>query len=114
MSTGLRDQRIRVFGYNSTGSDGWASSEFPYVGEYWGRLEPAGGREATIAAQAQQKVDAVAVFDINVEVQRDGILKGPDGKIYKVTAVLPRRMAKEQEVFCEYGDDATYSLTGEP
>lgn len=114
MSAGLRDQRIRVFSYSDTSADGRMSSGYAYIGEYWGRIEAPSGRERTTAGQAEQEVDAVITLNINAPVTLDGLVKGPDGKAYKVSAVLPRRMLQELEVYAVYADDSTMTLTGEP
>lgn len=115
MSVGLRDQRIRVFSFSDTSSDGRASSGYAYVGEYWGRADAPSMREATVAGQAEHQADAVFTLEKGVVVSPDGLLKA-DSRYYKVTGVPPaNRMANEIKVFATYADDAgSYNIMGEP
>lgn len=115
MSAGLRDQRIRIYDYSAVDSGGYQSSSYAYVAERWGRLEAPGGREATVAAQANQQIDAVVSFAADAPVTANGILKVVStAKVYRVTAVLPRRMLNELEVYAVHNDDASLTLAGDP
>jgi hypothetical protein len=115
MTTGLRDTRIRIYSYSDVGSGGYVSSSYAYVAERWGRVEAPGGREATIAGQAGHVVDAVIALGGDATVTPDGLLKDMrTGKYYRVTAVLPRRLVNEVEVYGTNIDDASFTLTGEP
>ena len=115
MSAGLRDQRVRVFSFASTSVGGRASSGYAYVGEYWGRLDAPSMGEATVAGQAEHKIDAVVTLARGTVTALGGLLK-VDGRYYKITGVPPaNRIANEQKVSCVYADDAgSYSITGEP
>lgn len=115
MSTGLRDTRIRIYSYSDVGSGGFVSETYTYVAERWGRVEAPGGRESTISAQAGHTVDAVIALGPDALVTRDGAVKDMrTGQFYKVTAVMPRRMVNEIEVFGTYIDDASFTVAGEP
>lgn len=113
MSIGLRDQRVRVYGYDNGGDEGRVSETYPYVGEYWARVTAPSGREATIAAQAEEVVDALVFFSDEVTVPGDGILKlGPI--VYKVLSTSPARMGREIVARVAHAESATFVLTGEP
>jgi hypothetical protein len=115
MSAGLRDQRIRVFDFSDTSTDGRASSGYTYRDEYWGGVSAPSMREATVAGQGEHVADAVFTLERGVQVQSGGLLKADD-RYYKVTGLPPaNRMANEIKVFATYVDDAgSYNITGEP
>lgn len=114
MSVSLRDQRARIYGYDNGGDEGRISETYPYLGEYWTRYVPAGGREATIAAQAEQTIDGTFFFSDEIDTPPgDGLVKlGPS--FYKTVAVIPARATREIAVRVVSAESAEYVLTGEP
>lgn len=115
MSTGLLDQRIRLFRESSSSTDGYATSGYAYDREVWGRLDAPSAREATVASQGEHVVDAVLTVARGIAVAPGALVKGEDGKYYKVTGVPPSsRMMNRQRAFAVYVDDSSFSVTGEP
>ena len=115
MSIGLRDQRVLVFSYSDSGSDGWQSTRYireanPTAadGAYWARKEPVSAREAQIALQAQHEVTVVFAFADHVFVPTDGVLKH-GGTFYKVTGVYIARMLREIVVHAVEATDEVYN-----
>jgi hypothetical protein len=116
MSIGMRNERVRIFTYSNTGSDGFMASTYTYVAERWARKELPSGREITVAAQAEHKVDAVFEFAAEVTVTRNGLLKH-DGDLYFVRSALKRKGLGGQpviQVMAEYADKSNVTVTGEP
>lgn len=115
MSTGLLDQRIRLFRFSDTSSNGYASSGYAYDRECWGRLDAPSAREATVANQGEHVVDAVLTVQRGIPILPGALVKGEDGKYYKVTGVPPSsRMMSRQRAFATFVDDSSFSVTGEP
>lgn len=118
MNAGLRDQRIRVYSFSNATGDGWATSGYQYLGEYWGRVDAPTVTEATVGGQAEHIAQAVVTFHRGVALAHDDLLKSlRDSRYYKVTGIPPvERRSSERKVFAVYADDAAsgYAITGEP
>lgn len=114
MSIGLRDQRVRVYGYLNGGTEGRISETYPYLGEYWGRFVSPSGREATIAAQAEETIDGLVFLSDEIPVPPgDGLLSiGP--VFYKILSTFPARMTREIGVRVAFAESANYVITGAP
>lgn len=108
MSESLRDERVSVYSYASVNDEGYARSTFTLTGTYWGRKASPGTREATIAGQASQRVDAVFVLPERATIDDDGAIKGQDGVMMKITGVQPVRNTAsivEQIITAVYSDE---------
>jgi len=117
MSSGKRDQRVRVFAFANATSDGWATSGYSYAGEYWAQVSAPTMREVTVGGQGEHVVDAVFSFMRYVAIQAGGLLKTvQDGRYYKVTGVPPLvRTSNERTAFATFVDDiSAFAITGEP
>lgn len=120
MSIGLRDQRVRVYGYSDSGDEGRAGETYPYLDEFWGRVTSPSGREATIAAQAEETLDALVFLSDEIidelpdgKFPVDGLLSiGPT--FYKVLSIFPARMTREIGVRVSFAESASYAITGAP
>jgi len=108
--TGLLDQRATLYQYaSSTGSNGIPIERYPEYGKRWCRIEPPTGRELTIGERETHRVDAVLVFRHHVPVDPKWMAK-VGATVYRVLAVLPRRMQGLRHVLAEYADDANPTL----
>lgn len=99
----LRDQRLEVFGYSDEGTGGRSAPTYTLASTYWGRHASPSGSERTIAGQASQSVDAVFLFAGEATIPADGAIRTPDGEVFKVTAVLPRRYPSGLKRWQVYG-----------
>lgn len=106
MSASLCDQRVRIFTYSDTGTNGEPDSTYTFAAERWGRLEAAAAREGTTGAQAQHQAEVVVLFADEVTVTRDGALKVA-GRFYKIDSIEPRRTTRELQVTATWVDDET-------
>jgi hypothetical protein len=116
MSTGLRDQRFAVYSYTTDTVDGIPRSTYTKLpsgspdGDWWGRAEPAGAREALVAQQAQHEVDWVLTFGEGVPLDTNGIVaEVPNGRVYKITGVYFARMTREYIVHAIEASDEVYT-----
>lgn len=117
MSESLRDERVKLYAYSSADTDGYPASTYTYARTYWGRKAVPGSREATIAAQASQRVDAVFVLPEGAwskdvggvkSIDADGAIRGQDGILMKIVGVEPVRNTSsfvEQIVTAVYSDE---------
>lgn len=104
MSVGLRDQRVRIYGYASTSDEGVPGAVYEYRETRWARLEAPTGREVTVGMQAAHRVDAVLALADEADVRaNDLILLGADR--YLVRAVLGRRHLRETQCLVQLTDD---------
>lgn len=74
VSEAFRDQRVKVYGYSDVGTDGRANPVYSGTETYWASMGAPNGREATIAGQANQRVDAVFMFSGEAVIPPDGFL----------------------------------------
>lgn len=114
MSIGLRDQRVKVYGYSDATSDGRADPRYSGQGTYWARISAPSGREATIAGQATENIDAVFSFSAEATIPPDGFLRGPDDRLYRILTVLPIRgtgAPPEKQVLAVYAEDSEQTVT---
>ena len=108
--TGLLDQRCVLFQYTpSSGVNGVVVERYPEYGTRWCRIEPPSGREITIGQRETHRVDAVLVFRQHVPVDAKWLARVHD-TVYRVLAVLPRRMQGLTHVLAQYADDANDTL----
>lgn len=114
-NAGQRDQRVRVFSFANASDNGWATSGYQYVDEYWGRVDAPSMREVTVGGQGEHVIDAVFTLLRDVQVAAGGLLKAA-GRYYKISGVPPlTRRSSERKVFATYVDDvAAFAITGEP
>lgn len=106
MSTGLRDQRLRVYGPSVILTDGVPSTTYVLASTWWGRIEPATGREVTTGQQAGHTVTSVATLSYDAVVGNNDVMRDADGVVYEVRANLPRRATWERVVWLEMKDDS--------
>jgi hypothetical protein len=111
VSISHRDQRGRVYGYSDVGTGGLMDSKYTFLYERWCRKEPPSGKEVTTGLKAEHRIDAVWSFDDHVVIPENGALK-INGEVYLVRAVMPRRVAREVQVYAELvrGDQSTVNL----
>ena len=108
MSEALRDERVKLYSFSDVATDGRVAPTYTYARTCWGRQAIPGSREATIAGQASQRVDAVFVIPEGIVVDQNGGIRGQDGTFYVVTGVLPVRNTaslREQIVFAENAEE---------
>ena len=112
MSSGLRDQRVRVYAPSVTLTDGVPATTYTLAGTWWGRIEPPTGREVTTGQQAGHVVSAVCTLSHDAVVGLSDVIRDADDVVYEVRANLPRRATWERQVWLEQKDDAqgTYTL----
>jgi len=105
-ATGLLNQRATLYQYAvTTGTNGVVVERYPEFGQRWCRLEPPSGREVTIGQRETHRVDAVIVFRQDVPIGDRWLIEVADS-VYRVLAVLPRRMAGLKHVLAAWADDA--------
>lgn len=117
MSESLRDERVKLYTFSDTGSGGRYAPTFTYSVSCWGRQAVPGSREATIASQASQTVDAVFVLPERVSIDDDGAIRGQNGTLYKITGVQPVRNTSslvEQIVTAVYADEQDLTVDETP
>jgi hypothetical protein len=117
MSLALRDELWKVYDYADSNTDGRADPRYNQIGLWWARSGAPTGREATIAAQANQQIDIVLDFAEEAVIPANGFLRAPDDKMYRILTVLPIRgtgSEPEQKVLGVYSDDATQSVVENP
>lgn len=118
-ATGLRDQRIRVYGRTNQGLNGAVRSVFNYQVTRWGRLDDSSATVAYAQDRLRMKLDAVCEFADEVSVPDAGLLKNEvTGEcwwvrgVYGVRALrrvvvgLDRITVEEFETFQVYEADA--------
>jgi hypothetical protein len=102
-AVGLRDQRLRLYARQEGGSDGYVEPHFLFTVERWGRL--GSGRSSSQAPSTggggpgerqQMKTDAVAefAFEVAAEVPLAGLLRDPDGVLWWIRGIDPRRQTR--------------------
>lgn len=105
-ATGLLNQRATLYQYAvTTGTNGVVVERYPEYGQRWCRLEPPTGREVTLGQRETHRVDVVIAFRANVPVGARWLVEVRDA-VYRVLAVLPRRMAGLVHVLATHADDA--------
>lgn len=108
--TGLLDQRATLFAYTVAVDDtGTPIERYIEWGTRWCRLEPPSGREVTAGLREAHRVDAVLVFRAAVPVQARWLAR-VGGYVYRVLAILPRRMQGLQHVLLARTDDEGATL----
>jgi len=110
MSASSRDQRVSLFSYSNTGTDGIVSTVYTFTATRWARKEVPTGRELMLGEASEHKVDAVFTFAEEVSIPVPGLLRH-GSHYYEVRSVLPRRATREQHVLAEAVDVAQQSYT---
>lgn len=113
MSESLRDERVKLYTFSDAGTGGRVAPTYAYALSCWGRQAIPGSREATIASQASQSVDAIFVLPERVTVDDDGAIRGQNGTLYKITGVQPVRNTSslsEQIVTAVYADEMSLTV----
>lgn len=119
VSLGLRDQRVRVYTYASTGDADGAGIPQPtytYAASYWGRVEAPRGLETAVGRQSEHVHDLVVSLSDEATIPENGALLVKEAAyaagdtLLKVVAVLPRRLASEIQVLCQSADDAGFTV----
>lgn len=112
MSVSLRDRRFSVYTLTESKVDGVPTKSYHLNGEWWGRLVPPNGHEATVGLGAEHRVDGIIVLSDEAVVDEDCVILDDADAIYEVRAVLPRRMRAETHVLVERSRQAqgTYYL----
>jgi len=109
-ATGLLDRRGTLFQYTvSSGTNGVVIERYPEWGTRWCRVEPPTGREVTAGQREAHRIDAVLVFRSHVPVDAKWLCR-VGSTVYRVLAVLPRRMQGLTHVMAQYADDAADTL----
>jgi hypothetical protein len=117
MSASLRDERVKLYTYSNTGTGGRATPRYTFSVSRWARRAIPGSREATVAGQASQQVDAVFILPDRVGIDADGAIRAQDGTLYKITGVMPVRNTAsiaEQIVFATYAAEMSLSVSETP
>lgn len=70
----LRDRRVRIYGYENSGTAGMVSARYVFRAERWACVSQRGARKEIIGTAPVSKVDAVVDFDPNVDVRPDDLL----------------------------------------
>lgn len=100
---GLRDQRVRVYRPVVTNVDGFLSTSYWFVGEYWSRIQIATSRES-VAGDPQQHLDfrteASALFDSYAVVPQNGLVRWRD-EVYFVRGVVLQRAVEAKTASLE-------------
>lgn len=120
MSVALRNQRVQLFKYSSTvDGAGTATTVYNCVPStapdkaWWARVEEPGGREITIAEQAEHLAPSIVSFAAEAPVPDNGVLKLlSTGTVYRILADSAKRLARELQVLAIAVDDATFNLVG--
>lgn len=78
-AAGLRDQRLKLYSRENTGSDGFQRDAFVYSTTCWGRIDERGAEVRSAQQRLQTRVDAIADFtdDVGV-VPVDGLVVDSD------------------------------------
>jgi head-tail adaptor len=109
-ATGLLDRRCRLFAYTvDVDEAGLPLERYPEWGTRWCRLEPPTGREVTAGQREAHRIDAVLVFRADIPVDAKWLAR-VGGHVYRVLAVLPRRMQGLVHVMAQSADDAPDTL----
>lgn len=100
---GLRDQRVRVYAPVNTFVDGYQSTRYSFVGEYWSRVDAVTSRE-NAAGDPQQHLDfrteAVATFDSYARVPSNGLARC-GALLYFIRGIVFSRQLNAQTVALE-------------
>jgi head-tail adaptor len=105
VATGLLNQRATLYRYAVTaGVNGVPVERYPEFGKRWCRLEPPTGREVTLGDRETHRIDAVLAFRSDVPIGARWLV-AVGGSVYRVLAVLPRRMAGLVHVLAAWADD---------
>ena len=108
--TGLLDQRATLFAYTQDmGFNQVVVERFTEWGTRWCRLEPPTGREVTVGQREAHRVDAVLVFRADIPLGANWLVRVA-GTVYRVLALLPRRMQGLQHVLATTADDDASTL----
>lgn len=73
-ATGLRDQRIRLYGPVDRGSDGYVRQSYVLEGERWGRLDESRTATSLMQERLQTRVDAMVEFADEVTIPINGVV----------------------------------------
>lgn len=104
-ATGLLDQRATLFAYTvDTDPIGVPVERFTEWGSRWCRLEPPTGRELTLGQRETHRVEGVLVFRADIPIDAKWLAR-VGGNVYRILAVLPRRMQGLQHVLVAFADD---------
>jgi len=108
--TGLLDQRVTLYAYAVTVDDtGVPVERYPEWGTRWGRIEPPTGRERTLGEREAHQIDAVLVLRTEIPVLARWLAE-VGGVVYRVLAILPRRMQGLQHLLVTTADDAAETV----
>lgn len=108
--TGLLDQRGTLFAYTvAMGTNNVPVERYPEWGTRWCRLEPPSGQERTAAQREAHRWDAIIAFRGDIPIERDWLVRVA-GLVYRVVAVLPRRMQGLTHVYAASADDTADTL----
>jgi hypothetical protein len=101
--------RARIYTYSDIGTEGLMNSRYTFSVERWCRFELPSGREQTLAAQANRRLDGVVAFSDEVSVSIHDLLVINEVQ-YKVVEVVPRR--QQREIICQVvlGDEDPNSV----
>lgn len=101
---GFRDTRIRVYEQANTVTEGFQSSAYQFVGEFWGHITEEASRQQT-APSPQSHLDyrlqSVALFDAHVNVPLSGLLRDETGVYYFVRGVTASRVLGSVKIALE-------------
>ena len=119
MPISARTRRMSIYDYTDVGTDGRRIQTYvknvssDADGDWWGSIVMPSGREVEVASNKGYTVDAVIGLSAEVTVDVEGIIKDTlTGDVYKITAVLPRDVGRdEQQAMCEHVDEAEYVLS---
>lgn len=109
-ATGLLNQRATLFQYTvATGTNNVPVERYTEYGKRWCRLEPPSGREVTIGEREGHQISAVLMFRQDVPVGARWLVR-VGGEVYRVLAVLPRRMQGLVHILAAWADTEAQTL----
>lgn len=110
MSISKRDQRITIAQERDIGTSGRIQLVYAATALCWGRIEAPTGSTHALGTQLEHTADAVISVSRTVSVPQNGMVIGPDGTWYRITAVLDRRALSERQIMAVYADDADLTV----
>ncbi len=72
--SGLRDRRVRIYGYSNAGGDGFASAAYTFRQERWASVSQVVSQKAVVGTAPETRTDVVMDFDPSVDVRQNDLL----------------------------------------
>lgn len=82
MSLSLRNRRVRIYGYDNSGGDGFVSSRYTFRDERWASVTQVSSDKRQLGTAPETTTDAVFDFDPSVTVNANDLLVDGDDRYF--------------------------------